>query len=311
MAAFIVRRLLIMFPVLWGLLTLTFLSLHLIPGDPVSAIASQGAHAAPMSKATILAMRHELGLDKPLLIQYWDYIRNAATFNFGSSLRTNQPVFDEIWSRFPTTVNLAALSLVITVIVGIVSGVLSAIFNRKPFGVAITALAVVGISIPDYWMGTMLSLAFGLYLGWLPVAGGGDEKHLLLPAITLAIVNGAVLTRLTRSSLLSVLGMDFIRTARAKGVPQALVVGKHALRNALIPVITVLGLMVAGLLSGVVIIEKVFAIPGVGALAVDAVAERDFPVVQGTTVFFALILLIVNLLVDVSYAFLDPRIHYS
>lgn len=311
MINFIIRRLLIMIPVAWGVVSLTFISVHLIPGDPVNALQSEGDISTPVPKAQAQQLRHELGLDRPLAVQYVNFIGDAFRFDFGKSVRTHIPVSASIRERMPTTIKLAGLTLLISVVFGLLGGVLSAIRNRKPSGTAITVLAVLGISIPDYWLGTMLALTVGVYLGWLPVSGVGGLSHLILPAITLAVGNACVLTRLTRASMLGVLGADFVRTARAKGVREAFVVSKHALRNALVPVVTIIGLMVAGLLSGVVIIEKVFAIPGVGALAVDAVAQRDFPVVQGTAFFFALILMGANLLVDLSYAFLDPRIRYS
>jgi peptide/nickel transport system permease protein len=311
MLHFLIRRLLIMIPVAWGVVSLTFLMVHLIPGDPVDAIQSEGNLTVVVPVEQAQALRHDLGLDKPIGVQYIDYMANAVRLDFGNSIRTHLPVSDEIRTRMPTTIKLAGLVLFFSILFGLIGGILSAVRNRKPLGTGLTVGSLLAISIPDYWLGVMLALVFGVYLAWLPVAGAGGISHLILPAVTLAIGNAALLTRLTRASLLSILGADFVRTARAKGVTESVVVSKHALRNALVPVITIIGLMVAGLLSGVVIIEKVFAIPGVGALAVDAVTNRDFPVVQGTAFFFALILMGVNLLVDISYAFLDPRIRYS
>ena len=300
-----------MIPIAWGVLTLTFLSLHLIPGDPVSALQAEADLTAPIPKEQADRMRHELGLDKPILTQYADYMVHAVQFDFGHSLRTQQTVSDEIRARMPTTIELTGMVLLLSVVVGLIGGVVASVRNRKPAGVIVSVVAVLGISVPDYWAGTMLALVVGVYLKWLPVAGAGGLRYLILPAVTLAIGNSAVLTRLTRASMLGMLGSDFVQTARAKGLHEAVVVSKHALRNAMVPIVTVIGLMVAGLLSGVVIIEKVFGIPGVGALAVDAVMQRDFPIVQGTAFFFAVILMVANLLVDLSYAFLDPRVRYS
>ena len=300
-----------MIPIAWGVLTLTFLSLHLIPGDPVSALQAEADLTAPIPKEQADRMRHELGLDKPILTQYADYMVHAVQFDFGHSLRTQQTVSDEIRARMPTTIELTGMVLLLSVVVGLIGGVVASVRNRKPAGVIVSVVAVLGISVPDYWAGTMLALVVGVYLKWLPVAGAGGLRYFILPAVTLAIGNSAVLTRLTRASMLGMLGSDFVQTARAKGLHEAVVVSKHALRNAMVPIVTVIGLMVAGLLSGVVIIEKVFGIPGVGALAVDAVMQRDFPIVQGTAFFFAVILMVANLLVDLSYAFLDPRVRYS
>jgi ABC-type dipeptide/oligopeptide/nickel transport system permease component len=194
---------------------------------------------------------------------------------------------------------------------GLVTGVLAAAFNRTWWGTAITGFAVLGISVPDFWLGTVLAVIFGVKLGWLPVSGPGGIQNLVLPATTLAIVIAATLTRLIRAAIVTELSMDYIRTARAKGLRGYVVIIKHGLRNALIPVITIFGLTIAGLLGGAVILENVFAWPGLGSLAVTAVTDRDFPVIQGTTFFFAVILIVANLLVDISYAFLDPRIRYS
>jgi peptide/nickel transport system permease protein len=306
MTTYIVRRILVAIPVLWGVVTLVFLSVHLIPGDPAQVMLFGRGTAQD-----VVRLRHELGLDRPLPVQYWNFIIHAVRLDFGDSIISHQPVFTEIWDRFPYTAELAACALFLSAVFGLITGVLAAVYNRTFLGTGITGIAVAGISVPDFWLGTMLALVFGVKLHWLPVAGTGTIANLVLPSLTLAIVISATLTRLIRSSLVDVLGMDFVRTARAKGVREQIVLYKHALRNALIPVVTIFGLTVAGLLGGVVIIENVFAWPGLGTLAVSAVEARDFPVIEGTTFFFAVILIAANLLVDISYAFLDPRIHYS
>lgn len=305
MATYIVRRVLIAIPLLWAVATLVFISIHLIPGDPVQAMLFGRGSAQDVAR-----LRHELGLDQPLPVQYWHFLINAAHLDFGRSIRTQQPVSSEIAQRFPATLELAACSMVLSMILGGISGVFAAIV-RRPLGTLITGVAVLGISIPDFWLGTVLALIFGVKLHILPVAGMGGIRNLVLPSMTLAIVISASLTRLIRASLIDTLHMDYIRTARSKGVRERIVIYKHALKNALIPVVTILGLTIAGLLGGVVIIENVFAWPGLGTYAVGAVTARDYPAIEGTVFVFAVILIFANLLVDISYAFIDPRIHYS
>jgi peptide/nickel transport system permease protein len=306
LVTYLIRRVLVSIPVLWGVLTLVFISIHLVPGDPAQVMLFGRGRPGD-----IVAMRHALGLDKPLLVQYWTFVSHAARLDFGSSIVSHQPVMQEIWDRFPYTAELAVSAMVLATIFGMVSGVFAATHNRTILGTSMTSLAVLGISVPDFWLGTMLALIFGVRLGWLPVAGTGGLINLVLPAVTLAIVVAANLTRLVRSSMVNILTMDYVRTARAKGVKRRVVVYKHVMRNALIPVITIFGLTLGGLLGGAVILENVFAWPGLGTLAITAVNNRDFPLIQGTTFFFAVILILANLLVDLSYAFLDPRIKYS
>lgn len=306
MTTYILRRILVSIPVLWGVLTLVFVSIHLIPGDPAEVMLFGRGHPAD-----IQALRHQLGLDQPLPEQYWTFLTHALRLDFGTSIISHQPVMQEIWARFPYTAELAVSAMVLAAIFGLVSGVFAATHNRRISGTVVTGIAVLGISIPDFWLGTMLAVIFGVKLGWLPVAGTGGFSNLVLPSVTLAIVITATLTRLVRSSIVDVLSRDYVRTARAKGLRGEIVLYKHVMRNALIPVATIFGLTLGGLLGGAVILENVFAWPGLGTLAVTAVTNRDFPLIQGTTFFFAVILIAANLLVDISYAFLDPRIHYS
>ncbi|MGH2409462.1 MAG: ABC transporter permease, partial [Chloroflexota bacterium] len=251
------------------------------------------------------------GLDRPLLVQYWDFITHAAHLDFGNSLTSQQPVFTEIWDRFPSTLQLVVCAMIPAVLIGLGLGVLAAVTDRTIFGAGITTFMLILLSLPDFWLVTMLALIFGVQLHWLPVAGTGDFRNVILPAATLGSGITAVLMRLTRVALIDVLGMQYIRTARAKGVIERQVLFQHALRNALIPIVTVVGLIFTSLLGGVVIIETVFAWPGVGTLAFNAVIQRDFPMIQGTTFFFALLLIGGNLLVDITYAFFDPRIQYA
>lgn len=289
-------------------MTIVFLSIHLLPGDPAQIMLyGRGTTNA----AAVAALHRQLGLDQPIPVQYWNFIIGAVHLDFGTSITDRRPVFTDIMDRFPTTLELTLVAMVMSLIMGLGVGMTAALFRRGPLGKASSGIAMVGISIPDFWLGTMLALVFGVMLGWLPVAGLGDWKNFVLPGITLAVGIGAFLARVVRASMADVLGADYIRTARAKGLRNPVVIYVHVLRNALIPIVTVSGLTLAGLLGGVVIVENVFALPGVGTLAVSAVSARDFPVIEGTTFFFAVILIAANLLVDISYAFVDPRIRYS
>jgi peptide/nickel transport system permease protein len=304
--SYIVRRVLLSIPLLWGVLTIVFLGFHALPGDPAAQMLFGHGTAADVAR-----LRHEMGLDRPLVVQYWDFISHAAHLDFGTSLTSQQPVFTEIWDRFPSTLQLVVCAMIPSVLIGLSLGVLAAVNDRTIIGSSVTTFMLILLSLPDFWLGTMLALIFGVQLHWLPVAGMGDFRNVILPAATLGSGITAVLMRLTRVALLDVLGMQYIRTARAKGVIQRRILFQHALRNALIPLVTVVGLIFTSLLGGVVIIETVFAWPGVGTLAFNAVLQRDFPMIQGTTFFFALLLIGGNLLVDITYAFFDPRIQYA
>jgi peptide/nickel transport system permease protein len=306
MAFFVLRRVLITIPLLWGVATLVFLSIHLVPGDPVQAMMVGHASAAEIER-----VRHQLGLDQPLVTQYWRFLVNAAHLNFGHSIRSGRPVWSEILERWPDTVQLAVAALLMGTVIGLVTGILAAALNRTWVGTGIVGVSLLGISVPDFWLGTMLALIFGLRLGWLPIAGMGDWRNLVLPALTIAIGIGAILARVIRASLVDVLSSDYVRTAHAKGMYRRIVFFRHALKNAIIPALTIYGLLVAYVLGGVVIVENVFAWPGLGSYAVSAVEARDFPAIQGTTFLFAVILIIANLLTDLSYGLLDPRIRYS
>jgi peptide/nickel transport system permease protein len=306
MLIFIIRRILVSIPVLWGVLTLVFFSIHLVPGDPVQVMLFGHGTAQDMAR-----LRHELGLDKPIWEQYVNFMGGAIHLDFGNSIVSQQPVFHEIMVRLPYTAQLAGCAFVLALFFGLSAGVMAAVLNRTIIGTAITALTVLGISIPEFVLATLLALLFGVQLGWLPVAGTEGLTSLVLPSVALALAITATVTRLTRATMVDILGEDYVRTARAKGLRWWRVLVKHALRNGLIPLTTVLGLTLAGLLGGAVIIEIVFARPGLGSLAVNAANARDFPVIQGTTFFFALLLITANLIVDILYAFLDPRIRYS
>jgi peptide/nickel transport system permease protein len=306
LTAFIVRRLVVTIFVLVGVSVCIFMMLHLIPGDPAEVILSQQG-----TSADVQALRRDLGLDEPLYEQYAHYIGRAAQGDFGESIRLRLPVSSLIIEALPNTLKLAVVGLLLAIVGGIAAGVLSAVYRgRLPDYVAMTG-ALVGVSLPSFWLGLMLILFFGVKLGWLPIAGADSLSSIVLPAVTLSAIPLAVIARLTRSSLLEVLGQDYIRTARAKGVPYWKVVAKHGLRNSIIPVITVVGIQFGTLLGGAIIVESVFAWPGIGRLLIDAVTARDFPLVQGIVLFVAAGVVVVNLFADVLYAYVDPRIDYA
>jgi ABC-type dipeptide/oligopeptide/nickel transport system permease component len=304
--AYIFRRVLLAIPTLWGVMTLVFISIHLIPGNPAEAMLYGKA-----SPQAIAELSHRMGLDQPLPVQYWNFMTHAIHLDFGSSISNQIPVFQEINDRFPTTLELAAAGMFFALLVAIPLGVLSAMKERSAMGKGSALISILGISIPEFWLGPMLALVFGLELHWLPIAGLGDWKNFILPGLTLGTGLGSFLARIIRASLLEVMGTDFVRTAKAKGLTNRIITIRHVARNALIPVVTVVGLSVATLLGGVVIVENIFSLPGLGSLAVTAVINRDFPTIQGTTFFFAVILIAANLLVDISYVLIDSRIQYS
>jgi ABC-type dipeptide/oligopeptide/nickel transport system permease component len=303
-ARYAIQRILLVIPVLIGVSLVAFMMSHLVPGDPVSVMLGQNA-----TKEDYVRLKHQLGLDDPLYTQYWRYVSNAVQGDFGRSIRSDQPVLTEIWSRFPSTLELTVCAVITASIVGMSLGVLAAVSKRSVVDAGIMTFALVGISMPGFWSGILMILLFGLKLGWLPIAGSG-WKSLIMPTITLAAPAAAVLARMTRSSMLEVLGQDFVRTARAKGLRDRIVVIRHVLRNALVPVITIIGIQFGALLGGAVIVESVFSRPGLGRYTVTAIEQRDFPQIQGIVLFAAAIYVFVNLAVDLTYAVIDPRIRY-
>jgi peptide/nickel transport system permease protein len=303
MTAYILRRIAQVVPVLIGVSILAFLMSHLVPGDPVSVMLGQSGTAEDVER-----LREELGLNDPIYVQYGRFVSNALQGDLGRSIRSGQPVLTEIRERFGTTLTLTVVSVVVATVVGMTLGIAAAT-SGKIGDAAIMAFALLGISMPYFWSGILLILLFGLKLGWLPIAGSGP-KALVLPAITLAAPAAAVLARMTRSTMLEVLNQDFVRTARAKGLRERIVVLRHVLMNALIPVVTIIGLQFGGLLAGSVIVESVFSRPGLGRYTVTAIQARDFPQIQGIVLVTAAIYVFVNLAVDLLYAVLDPRIRY-
>jgi peptide/nickel transport system permease protein len=312
-AGVIVRRFFQLILLLIGISFLVFTSMYIAPGDPAAIIAGPTA-----TKSDIDAIREDLGLNDPFFVQYVRYISGVLHGDLGYSYQTKQSVWEAIMTRFPNTLNLAIASIIVAVIIGVVAGIISAIRQNSWLDVSSTVFALAGISIPNFWLGTVLILIFAVHLQILPV-GGLDHpfytlegmKQLILPAITLGTGSAAMIARMSRSSMLEVIRADFIRTARAKGLKERTVIWVHALRNAMIPVITVIGLNFGFLLGGTIITEQVFAINGVGRLMVQAIAARDFPMVQGSVLLVATLFVLVNLIVDIIYAFIDPRISYD
>jgi len=302
MLRYIAKRLLMAVFILWAVATIAF-ALTFLSGDPATLMI--GDH---WTTEQISAFREAMGYDRPLLVQYVDYLSGLPRGDFGVSVRQQIPVMDLILQRFPATLELTAAALFLIVFVSIPLGVLSAVKRNTMADRLTMSGALFAQSVPTFWLGIMLILVFGVWLRWLPVSGRGSFLHLLLPAITLATFSTARIARLVRSSMLDVLGQDFIRTARAKGLPNWRIYYVHALRNALIPVITMLGIEVGSLLGGALITETVFAWPGIGRLTLQAIQARDLPLVQGVITFGALVFVLVNLLVDLSYSFIDPRI---
>lgn len=334
MRKYIIKRILFAVPTLLGVTILVFLMLQLIPGDPAQVMLYPKG-----TPEEIAQLRHELGLDKPLHVQYAHWVGGAAQLDFGTSVRSGEPVLEKIMDRFPATLELSLAALLIAVVFGIPLGVIAAQKKNSIIDYLCISISLCGVSIPVFWLGLMFIYIFAAVFGILPVSGRitmGTSlnevtglylvdsliagkfmvfldalKHLVLPAVSLATIPLALVVRVTRSSMLDVLSEDYIRTARAKGLPYMRVVFKHALRNALIPVVTVVGIKVGRLLGGAILTETVFAWPGIGMMVVSSIGNRDYPVVQGIVFIIAFIFILVNLLVDILYAYIDPRIRYN
>jgi peptide/nickel transport system permease protein len=331
---YLLRRLALAIPILFGVSLLVFFMLHSAGGDP--AVFILGARADPESLAEL---RHELGLDQPLWVQYGTFLGNALRGDLGRSYRSNTPVVEEIAARFPATIELAVAAMLIAVVAGVLVGTLAAVRRHSILDYLSSAGVLLGVSIPTFWLGLILIIIFGLSLRWLPISGRVDPRlgadpsapfltlnallqgdwsvardalsHLILPAMTLAAWPAAIVARMTRASLIESLGQDYVRTARAKGLRERGIVFTHAARNALLPVLTVVGLEFGALLGGAVVTETVFSWPGLGQLTVAAIGARDYQVVQGVVLLLAAVFVLLNLLVDVLYAVLDPRIRYE
>ncbi|MBU6081980.1 ABC transporter permease [Allobacillus halotolerans] len=303
MLKFIVRRLLQLVPVLIGVTFLVFIMLHITPGDPAEVLAGEGA-----TVETIENINERLGLNEPLHQQYLSFLSNAVQFDFGTSWRTGREVSSEIAPRFFVTLELAIYSTILSVFLGVIAGVISAVRRYSLTDVTIMLVALFGLSMPNFWLGLMLMQWFAVKLDWLPATGWGSGSQVILPVIALGTAGAAIIARMTRSSMLEIISQDYIRTARAKGVTEKVVIYRHALRNAMIPVVTVVGLQFGYLLGGAVLTETVFAINGLGRLVVDRIASRDFPVIQASILVIASLFVFVNVLVDISYRILNKRI---
>jgi len=306
MTTFLIRRLLLTIPVLLGVATLVFSLIHLVPGDPVQAMLGDSAPPAEMEQ-----LRTRLGLDRPLYAQYGSFLAGVVKGDLGTSLRTNQNVTAAVAERMPATAELAFASMLVAVVVAMPLGILAAVRAGTPVDHAATTLALVGISMPNFWLGPLLAIVFSIWLGWLPVSGRGTAANLVLPAITLGAPLAATLARMTRASVLEELRELYVLAARARGLSFARAVLKHALRNSLIPIVTVVGLQFGAVLTGAVITETIFAWPGVGRLLIQSIGFRDYPVVQGCILFIAVTYVSMNLLTDIAYGLLDPRIRYD
>ena len=304
MLTYVGRRILAVVPVLFGVTLAVFSMLFLVPGDPVKIMLAEFVTTPDQ----IAQMRAQLHLDEPVIEQYGRFVAGALRGDLGVSIRSRRPVAAEIAENIGSTGQLALASMVVAIGLGVPLGLLAALGRNSWLDVAAMVVALLGVAMPSFWLGFLLIFVFSLHLGWLPATGGGDLAHLVMPAVALGMIAAAIIARLTRSSMLEVLGQDYVRTARAKGLGGASVIVRHALRNALIPVVTVFGLQFGNLLAGAVIVETVFSRPGLGRLIVGGILAKDFPLVQGTVLFVAAAYVLINVVVDVAYAYVDPRI---
>lgn len=309
MARYVLKRIFGACFVLWGVTVLVFLMVHATPGDPVRALLGDTARGA--TAEDIARLRTELGLDEPLLIQYKNFALNLLKGDLGKSWRSHRPVAVEIAERFPYTLQLTVAALLVAAAIGLPAGVVSAVRPNSTLDYTLTAMALIGVSIPVFWLGLLLMMLFSLTLGWFPASGSGSWLHLVLPALSVGASSTAFIARMTRAAMIEVLAEDYVRTARAKGLPELIVVGKHALRNAALPIVTTIGLQFGGLMGGAVLTETVFAWPGLGRLTVQAILTRDMFLIQGTILFAAMLFTVVNLVVDIGYTLLNPKVRFG
>jgi peptide/nickel transport system permease protein len=303
---YLARRLLMTIPVLLGVATLVFALIHLVPGDPVQSMLGDTA-----SPEEVARLRHTLGLDRPLLVQYQSFLTGLVRGDLGSSIRYGTPVTREIGDRLFRTLQLAVAAMIVAILFAIPLGIAAAVFRGTFIDYSAMTLALLGISMPNFWLGPLLAILFAVKLGWLPVAGTGTIWHLVLPAVTLGAALSAILARMTRASLLEELRELYVVAARARGLSRLRAIVRHAFRNSLIPVVTIIGLQFGAVLTGTIITETIFAWPGVGRLLIQAISFRDYPLVQGCILFISLTYVLMNLLTDLTYGVLDPRIRYD
>lgn len=308
MLYFIIRRILQIIPVIIGVTLILFTLMYIIPEDPAKLILQKGATPEALQN-----LREKMGIDKPVYVQYWRYIKKLAKGDLGTSYRYRRSVNSILADHYPNSIKLALAAIIIEIIIGIFAGIVSAVKKYSFWDVLVTVSTTIAVCVPVYWLGMMLQVAFGLKLGWLPMSGMGDGsiRYYILPAITLASVSTAFVARMTRSTMLEVLSNDYITTAYAKGLSPNMVIGKHALKNALIPVVTLIGMDLGALMGGAILTETVFNWPGVGRTIYLAILQRDAPVVIGGTIILVMIFVVMNLIVDIIYALLDPRIRYE
>jgi peptide/nickel transport system permease protein len=306
MTRYIALRLLLALPALWLILTMVFLLVHIVPGDPVEQMLGEGARAEDVQQ-----LRHTLGLDHPLPAQYGRYVTRVLRGDLGESFRFQQPVLRVVLSHYPATLELAVVALLVCAAIGIPAGTLAARRRGELTDHAIGVCTLLGLSVPNFALGPVLILVFSVILGWLPVSGRGSVSHLVLPSITLGAALAAILTRMVRTSVVEELSSDYVRTARAKGLSESAVLFRHAFRNALIPILTILGLQFGTLLAGTIVTETIFSWPGIGRLAVQAIEARDYPLLQGCILLIATSYVLVNLVTDLVYGLVDPRVRLA
>ncbi len=307
MRKYLIGRLIAAVPTILGVVVIVFIALRVLPGSVADRLAADFG----MSAADIARLEAQWGLDDPIVVQFGRFVSDAARGDFGRSIWSRRPVTQQITQQLPATIELAAAAMAIAILIGIPLGILAALRRDSWLDTASMAVALIGVSMPNFWLGLVLIVVFGATLGWLPMAGSGGWQHLILPAFTLGFSLSGIIARLVRAAMLEALSQDYVRTARSKGLAERLVAWKHALRNALIPVVTVLGLQIAGLLNGAVVIETVFSRPGIGRMLVNGIIDKDFPIVQGVVILVAGVYVLANIVVDVLYAAIDPRISYA
>ena len=307
MRNYIIRRLLLLILVLWGVTLVTFILMHVVPGDPAKVLLGKLSG----NEVLVTKLRHQLGLDKPLVVQYFEFVKGILRGNLGNSYKFKASVMSLILERMPATIKLTFGALIIGLLIGLSSGIISAVRRYSVWDTLSMLFAFIGVSMPVFWLAMLLQLLFAVKLGWFHVSGFEGLRDLILPSVTLGLIYSASIARMTRSSILEVIRMDYVRTARAKGASERIVFSRHVFRNALIPIVTMIGMQFGGLLTGAALTETVFQIPGVGKLLINSTLDLDYPMIQGGVMFVAIVFVLVNLFVDVLYAYLDPTIRYD
>ena len=307
MRNYVIRRLLLLILVLWGVTLVTFILMHVVPGDPAKVLLGKLSG----NEVLVTKLRHQLGLDKPLVVQYFEFVKGVLRGNLGNSYKFKASVMSLILERMPATIKLTFGALITGLLIGLSSGIISAVRRYSIWDTFSMLFAFIGVSMPVFWLAMLLQLLFAVKLGWFHVSGFEGLRDLVLPSVTLGLIYSASIARMTRSSILEVIRMDYVRTARAKGAPERIVIFRHVFRNALIPVVTLIGMQFGGLLTGAALTETVFQIPGVGKLLINSTLDLDYPMIQGGVIFVAIIFVLINLLVDILYAYLDPTIRYD